>query len=118
MGDKRSEAVRAPSVSAAKAPALPSASILRPSFQNVGNQAMGRLLRSSSGTAKNHRPAATGANSQRKPKRTADTSLTLSPVATELAREEVPLNLPIQRKCAECENEAKSKLGDPVPQRK
>ncbi len=79
---------------------------------------MGRLLRSSSGTVKNHRPAATAANSQRRPNRAADTSATFSPVTTEVAREELPFNLPIQCKCAECENEAKSGSGELLPQRK
>ncbi len=119
MGEKRSEAVRAPALSASTARALPSASVMRPFFQSVGNQAMGRLLRSSSGTVKNHRSVAPAANSQQRPKRiAADTSATSSPVATEVAREEVPFDLPIQCKCAECENEAKSKLGDLLPQRK
>ena len=118
MGDKRSEAVRTPLVSASTARPLPSASVVPPFFQNVGNQAIGRLLRSSLGTAKNHRLATSAGNSQRRPKRTADTSATSSPVATELAREDVPLNLPIQCKCAECENAAKSGSGELVPQRK
>ncbi len=79
---------------------------------------MGRLLRSSSGTAKAKRHVPAAGNSRRGPQRATEASATSSPVATELAREEVPLNLPIQCKCAECENEAKSGSGELLPQRK